>query len=184
MKNTLIKTIMIATLLFCSNLKAKADSCVAILKKAKKEQIVDSSNMIKNYQLSRMYAMQNSLNLKAYHISAKFFNPFHKVPTAEDLENGIKSHPYFVGRFNKKLSKEEYFNLKAKIGFPFFILETYKNDKSDFYMVHSKGVRHFTVNISNEKSEHMASLDNGSYKVYPSLSSFIACTIGRDLLEV
>jgi len=176
MKNTLMKTMLITALFFCSNLGAKAKSCMVTLKKAKKEQIVDRSNMIKNHQLSRMYAMQNSWNLKAYHISAKFFNSSHKVPTARDLENSIKSHPYFIGSFNKELSKEEYISLKAKTDFPFFILETYQNKKSDFYMVHSKGIRHFKINISNEKSEHMASLDNGVHKIYPSLKSFIKCT--------
>jgi len=185
MKKTLMKTIMIATLLFCSNLKAKASSCMATLKKASKEQIVHDSNMIKNYQLSHMHAMQNSQNLKAYHISAKVFNPSHKVPTVMELANSIKSHPYFIGSFNKELSKEDYIGLKAKTDLPFFILETYQNKKSDFYMVYSKGVRHFSIKALNEFDENsLAGIDNTGLLKYPNIEAFTKCTLSSSYVDI
>jgi len=173
MRNTLVKTLIIAALLLCSNLRAKANNCIVTLKKAK---IQKSSNMSYNHQLARMYGLQKRENLKAYHVGSKFFDPSRKVPTAGDLVDSIKSHPYFIGSFAKEPSYDEYVSLKAKVRHPFFILETSQNERSDFYMVHSKGVRHFTINISNEKSEYMASLNNGYSKIYPNLSSFIKCT--------
>jgi len=178
MKRTLMKTIMIAALLFCSNLRAKVNNYMA---KSKNSQIIHSFNLSKSgykYQLVHMYAMQNSENLKTYHISAKFFNQSHKVPTAMDLADSIKSHPFFIGSFANEPSKEEYISLKAKINHPFFILETHQNEKSDFYMVHSKGVRHFSIKSLNGFDENsMASIDNSGLLDYPDIEAFIQCTL-------
>jgi len=179
MKNTLVKTIIIAALLFCSNLaSAKTTINVVQQKKIKADQIIFSSNINKNIHIRRlipMYSMQTSENLKTYHLGHKFFNPDHKVPTANNLAVSIKSHPFFIGKFTKEPSHGEYASLKSKISHPFFILETSLNNKSDFYMVYSNGIRHFT--IQNDKMDNLASYCNSSGKNYPNLDFFIKCTL-------
>ncbi len=178
MKNALIKTLIIAALLFCSNSRAKANNCIVTLKKAKIQESFNTSKCNYNHQLARMYGLQNRENLKAYHVGSKFFNPYHKVPTAENLADSIKSHQYFIGIFANEPSYDEYISLKAKVKHPFFILETCQNERSDFYMVHSKGIRHFSVKSLNKVDKNsMASIDNGGLLDYPDLDSFITCTL-------
>jgi len=179
MKKALKKTIMIAALLFCSNLAHAKVNDITKQKKVQADQIIFNSKISKSlnkHQLTPMLALQNSGNLRAYHVGSKFFNPLHKVPTAKDLHDSVKSHPFFIGRLVKEPSHEEYVNLKAKISHPFFILETYQNGKSDFYMVHSMGVRHFVINVQNDRQDNLASIDN-SAKDYPDIESFIECTL-------
>ncbi len=178
MKNTLVKTLIIAALLLCSNLRAKANSCMATLKKVKMQKSFYISKSNYNHQLARMYGLQNRENLKAYHVGSKFFDPSHKVPTVENLADSIKSHPYFIGSFANEPSYDEYISLKAKVKHPFFILETRQNERSDFYMVHSKGVRHFSIKSLNKIDKNsMASIDNSVVIDYPDLLSFIKCTL-------
>jgi len=179
MKKALIKIITIASLYFCSNL-ANAKTTVNI-NQGKKLQtnetiFIRARNMRVNvHKLIPMYSLQTGENLRAYHLGLKFFNPDHKVPTVEDLTDSIRSHPFFIGKFANEPTHEEYSILRNKISHPFFILETRLNGKSDFYMAHSNGVRHFSINTSF-KSCKMASLDNGGGKDYPDLDSFIKCT--------
>jgi len=177
MKRTLMKTIMIAALLFCSGLQAKAKNCMAALKKAKTHQSFTACKSLQKHQFVHMYAMQNSENLKAYHISAKFFNPSHKVSTAMDLADSIKSHPFFIGSFANEPSKEEYISLKAKINYPFFFFEAYQDGKSEFYMGNPKGLRHFSINNLDDRTNSMASICNSISQNYPGLDRFIKCTI-------
>ncbi len=67
-------------------------------------------------------------------------------------------------------------NLKNKVAYPFFIFETYSKGKSDFYMVHSKGIRHFTVDTVHDDGVYLSSIDN-MHKGYPDFKLFIKCTL-------
>jgi len=181
MKKTLIKTLTIAALLFSSNLaSAKAKNTVIQHKKIQADQIIFSSNVnksIHNYRIVPMYSMQTRENLKTYHAGHKFFNLDHKVPTEKDLLDNIRSCPFFIGTFANELSHEECISLKDKADSPFFIFETHQDDRSDFYMVHSKGNRHFIITDVGTQQYEMASFCNSSGKEYPSLESFIKCTL-------
>ena len=172
---------VIAALLFFSNLAcSKTKDNIARQKNFQPNPIIFNSIRNKRmykYRLVYMYAMQNRENLKAYHLGLMFFNRSHKIPTMKYLTNSIRSHQFFIGIFTRDLSHEECFSLKTKIDLPFFIFETYQSGKSDFYMLYSRGIRHFTVNASHERSDYMASLNNGAGKDYPNLESFIQCTI-------
>jgi len=181
MKKTLIKTITIAALLFCYRTAyAKPKDIALQQRKIQADQIVFSSGVnrsLSNHRLFPMFAMQNRENLKTYHVGHKFFNSCYKVPTAKDLVDSIRFHPFFIGTFANELSHEECISVKDKIGYPFFIFETDQGGKNDFYMAHSKGVRHFTINILNERLDIIACLCNGADKNYPNLESFIKCTL-------
>jgi len=180
MKNALKKTIMIAAMLFCSNLAHAKSNNALKQNKIQAEQIFFKASVNKsfyNHQLSPMLALQSNENLRTYHLGAKFFNPAHKVPTEKDLSDSIKSHPFFIGRFTNEPNYDEYVSLKDQFNYSFFILETVKNDKIDFYMVHLKGIRHFVISTKNDRQDNLASIDN-SAKNYPDLESFIKCTLG------
>ncbi len=179
MRKALVKTIIVAALLCYSNLKAKETN---VIKKEKSHanQIIFSSNIIKKvggYQIVTMYSLQNEENLKAYHIGLKFFDPSHMIPTEKDLAKSIQLHPYFIGSFPKELSQEEIVSFKHEANHPFFIFETCIDSKNDFYMVHKRGIRHFTIKSSDEKNGYIARLSNGTAKHYPNLEKFTKSTI-------
>ena len=173
MKTIFMKIALVAATVFCSNFAHAKTNRIQAERVIFRYEMTKSEN---NHQIISMIALQNSGNLRAHHIGAKFFNPLYKVPTSNDLYNSIKSHPFFIGRLAKEPNHEEYVSLKNKISHPFFIFETRLKGKSDFYMVHSKGVRHFEINVQSDRQDNLASIDN-SCKDYPDMKSFIRCTL-------
>jgi len=177
MKKSLMKIAMIVVTLFFTNQTSAKISNYDVDIKNETKKVTYSNNVRKNKRLLvQMYAMQSKENLKTYYLGTKFFNPCYAYPTTNDFVKSIKSHPFFIGRLAKEPDHEEYTNLKNKIIYPFFIFETYNKGKSGFYMVHSKGVRHFIVNTLHEDGITLSSIDNG-HKGYPDFKLFIKCTL-------
>jgi len=176
MKKSLMKTIIIAAMLFSSSFKVK-EIYASKREKTKEEFVISSCNANKKINKCRVIpwlSLQTGENLKAYHLGLKFFDSSHKIPTAKDLANSIKLHPFYIGKFTQELTIEECDSIKNRTNYPFFIYETCQDSRSDFYMVHSKDVRHFTIESLNK---NIASFCNSTYQNYPDLNKFIKCTL-------
>jgi len=177
MKKSLMKIAMIAVLFFIPNQIFSKASHWDVNSRKNPKQVTYSNNISMNKrQLVHLHAMQNRENLKTYYLGAKIFNPYYSKPTENDFVKSIKSHPFFIGMLDSAPNHEEYVHLRNKIDYPFFIFETFHKGKSDFYMVHSKGVRHFIISTLHEGEDYVSSIDNG-HKGYPGLKLFIKCTL-------
>ena len=115
-----------------------------------------------------MYGLNTLENLKSYHLGLLHLISNYSVPTVSDLYQEIRSHSQYIGLQPQDTPLE-----KGKKD-PFVIFE---GGQSDFYMAHSKGVRHFTIQEAMIGKGGIGKLDNGQHKSYPSFNAFIECTM-------
>ena len=117
---------------------------------------------------SHFLALGTNENLKAYHLGLRSIFPSYHIPSAEDLLNSIRSHHQFIGLMSQEKALNRF---KAKMDTSYVIFEE-ENHTGHFHMIHSGGLRHFTVNAME-----IPGIDNGSHLCYASLGHFLRSTL-------
>lgn len=119
-------------------------------------------------QFSHFFGLHTDENLKTYHLGLKALFPDHLIPSSIDLLTAIRLHPHFIGL----QTQTEALNLWNKQEKPYLIFEKQGRIGPHFYIAHSLGLRHFTVN-----QKAIAGLDNGHELRFPHLEHLIRSTI-------
>lgn len=117
---------------------------------------------------SRLLALETYENLKAYHVGIRSIFPNYKIPVCQDLLASIYSHPNFIGSYSQIEALEKL----GKVEETYLIFEEKGNDRGHFYVIHSRGFRHFSVS-----QKAIAGIDNGSNIHYPLLEAFLESTL-------
>ncbi|MCB1083849.1 MAG: hypothetical protein KDK61_06030, partial [Simkania sp.] len=89
-------------------------------------------------------------------------------PTPQDQLKAIRSHSHFEGYLTQSEALK-FFKNKNRT---YFIFEEKGRKEPHFYLAHSGGLRHFTVDTSE-----VSGLDNGYVYRYPYLENFIQSTL-------
>ncbi|MCB1116279.1 MAG: hypothetical protein KDK71_07410 [Chlamydiia bacterium] len=167
MKKTLLKIACIAALSL-STLSAWSQdfslrTCTFSLNTTMSDEAKQASG-----KFSCLEALGTLENLKAYHLGLRALFPDHHIPTPQDQLKVIRSHSHFEG----SLTQPEALQLFMNENRTYFIFEEKGRKEPHFYLAHSGGLRHFTVNPAD-----ISGLDNGSVIVYISLDLFIRSTL-------
>ncbi len=166
MKKTLFKVAFVVVFSLSGACKARAGSS---LSRVDALHFSESMNIPHKgaERFSYFLAMGTQENLKAYHLGLKALFMEYHIPSAQDLFESIRSHSNFLGLLTKDEAVNE-FN-KANNGFVLF--EEKNRSGVHFYIIHAKGLRHFSVNETG-----FASIDNAQGIRYPFLTSLLKST--------
>ena len=167
MKKTLKKigllvVVVLSSQLYCSSQKVQSNFSVQEFLAWD----VKAFKASKPCQPAQMLALGNLSNLKSYHYGLQKLHSHYVVPTKESLMEQVYSHPSFIG---KGLHDQP-----NPTQLPYFIFE---KEPGHFYLASQRGIRHFTVNDYKKEGVQLAGLDNAAFGYYPSLGTFICCTL-------
>lgn len=119
-------------------------------------------------QFSLYFGLQTDENLKTYHLGLKTLFLDHHIPSSRDLLAAIRNHPHFIGLQTQSEALKQWNKQET----PYLIFEEYGKNSPHFYIAHSCGLRHFTVN-----QQAIAGLDNGRDDRFPHLEALVNATI-------
>lgn len=165
MRKTILKTILligVASVAVIHSGRSNAQERVCIEQRAEWKHTV-----------SRLFGLNLAQNFKAYHVASHFFFAGHCMPSVQDMFDAIYSHPAFQGT----RGLEEGAALLASSGQPYVLFQEKGSEENSFYVAHERGMRHFSVEGIQVAGSIGGALLNLQAGKYPTLSSFLRCTL-------
>ena len=178
MKNQFIKSVLVATIATSSITLYGIAFRNTTNEKLVIQEVFPASKNEKKLNKKRVYTqvfdLKSSRDLSHYHLQLRNLLPQYNEPTEKDILHGIQSHPNYIGKLPCLPSHDKNLLTLMSKRSSFYLFQLQTESSRDYYVAHSRGVRHFCINTKNGS---VPGLDNSGAVNYPTLDRTIRDTL-------